>query len=363
MRLLALAERRSLRPEELLRRAELPIAIFTAAGGRVSYEDVDRLLGNIAVEAPPHELGLELAAVRDDEAYGVAGLVLLVSGTYRQGLIRSIDYQRLWGDGERFLISRDTGPLGVAFTHPGKSSLARAVFAECALAEVLAGARYLVDEGARPLRVEFAHAPLGDTAPLAKHFGVTPQFEQPQNRIVLSEELVDRPIHVLRDLLSSAIQTQCERALRALPEPLDFIGRVRAALRESLDENPVSTSLSQLSQRLRTSSRSLQRSLRLEGKSFQELIDEERRAIAEEMLERGAPLKEAALRVGYADPSALARARRRWTLRPAQAESNRATTSSKRGATMSGAPEGPARNGQSSQRWVENTNAERTPKA
>jgi AraC-like DNA-binding protein len=67
-----------------------------------------------------------------------------------------------------------------------------------------------------------------------------------------------------------------------------------------------------VAQALRMSSRTLQLRLRREGTSFAELIDAERRRVAEELERLGTPAKEIAFRLRFQDPSALIRARRRW---------------------------------------------------
>lgn len=144
-----------------------------------------------------------------------------------------------------------------------------------------------------------------------------PRFEQRESAIELDEGLVDRPFHFLREVVRCALEEQCQRALGALPEGAlgsgaALLERARAALAERIEERPT---LAALAARLRMSTRSLQRALMREGTSFSELLDAERRRRSAELLEHGAVLKEAALRVGYADPSALTRARRRWRSR------------------------------------------------
>jgi AraC-like DNA-binding protein len=309
-RALRLLEQRGLEPLSSLAHAAIDPAVLTNPSARIGYGAVDALIEHIATRVPRAELGLALAQVEDDRSYGALGLLLLASSSYRQGLALSFGYQRLWGDGERFTLSRQGTACRVRFRHPGYSELARAVLSECALAEVLLGARRLVAPAAVALSLELSHAPLGDVAPLSEYFGVAPRFGAAECAITLAGDVVDRPLSMLRDVLARSFEEQCRRALGALPERTALLERARSAVRERLDRAP---SLSDVAARLRMSARTLQRSLAREGTSFQQLVDDERRARAEQLLEQGAALKEAALRVGYSDPSALARARKRWT--------------------------------------------------
>jgi AraC-like DNA-binding protein len=309
LRLVKLLENREVAAEPLLARVGLTKLELEQREARVPYATADALLELAAAELGADGLGLELALTRIDESYGAAGLLLVTGSTFRSGLARSLAYQRLWGDGERFALLPAGSDWAVRFRHPGSSELASAVTAECALTEVVEGLRALVDADAAPLAVELAHAPLGPSHVLAERFGVVPRFEQPVCRVVIAAELMDRPMHALRDLLGDALERQAARALSLLP--------ARASLRERLvpllaGEAGVKRGLDEVARSLRMSPRTLQRRLGSEGTRFQELLDRERERLATELERLGVPTKEAAFRLGFQDPSALSRAKRRW---------------------------------------------------
>jgi AraC-like DNA-binding protein len=77
-------------------------------------------------------------------------------------------------------------------------------------------------------------------------------------------------------------------------------------------EEGLARSLADVAAALRVSPRTLQRRLRQEHTSFERLVDDARRAHALSLEALGTPAKEIAFRLGFQDPSALARARRRW---------------------------------------------------
>lgn len=309
LRVVKLLEARGVAPEPLLARVGLTKLELEHREARVPYAIADELLEHAAAELGADGLGIELALTRIDESYGAAGLLLVTGSSFRNGLARSLGYQRLWGDGERFALLPAGGDWSVRFRHPGASQLAAAVTAECALAEVVEGLRALVDSDAVPLAVDLRHAPLGPGRALAEHFGVAPRFEQPASRVVISAELMDRPMHALRDLLGDALERQAARALSLLPGRVSLSGRVASLL---AGEAGVKRSLEEVARSLRMSPRTLQRRLGLEGTRFQELLDRERNQLATELEQLGVPAKEAAFRLGFQDPSALSRAKRRW---------------------------------------------------
>jgi AraC-like DNA-binding protein len=309
LRLVELLEGRNADTDDLLGRAGTTRRELEQPGARIPYDVADRFLELAAAALGPTALGLELALTRRDESYGAAGLLLLTGATFRQGLARSLAYQRLWGDGERFALSPAGADWAVSFRHPGPSALAAGITAECALVEVLAGVRALVEPGAAPISVDFAHAPFGSHQRLSDHFGVAPRFEQPANRIVLAADLMDRPMHALRDVLGGALERQAARALSLLPRRLSIRDRVRPLISS---EEGLTRSLEDVASALRMSARTLQRRLQQEGTSFQELVDAERRERALALQHLGIPAKEVAFRLGFQDPSAFVRARRRW---------------------------------------------------
>jgi AraC-like DNA-binding protein len=275
LRLVKLLQARGVAVEPLLEGAHLSLAVLQATGARISYAAADQLLEAAAAKLGANGLGIELGLTGSDESYGAAGLLLVTGRTFRQGLSRSLGYQRLWGDGERFTLLSVGHDCAVRFRHPGPSRLAAAIVTECALVEVLEGVRALVDRDAVPLGVDLMHAPLGDTAVLAGHFGVPPHFEQPESRILLPARLVDRPMHVVRELLGAAFERQATRALALLP--------TRSAIRERVEpllvgEEGLARSLADVAAALRVSPRTLQRRLRQEHTSFEQLLDDARRA-------------------------------------------------------------------------------------
>jgi AraC-like DNA-binding protein len=309
LRLVKLLQARGVAVEPLLEGAHLSLAVLQATGARISYAAADQLLEAAAAKLGANGLGIELGLTGSDESYGAAGLLLVTGRTFRQGLSRSLGYQRLWGDGERFTLLSVGQDCAVRFRHPGPSRLAAAIVTECALVEVLEGVRALVDRDAIPLGVDLMHAPLGDTVVLAGHFGVAPRFEQPESRILLPARLVDRPMHAVRELLGAAFERQAARALARLP--------TRSAIRERVEpllvgEEGLARSLADVAAALRVSPRTLQRRLRQEHTSFEQLLDDARRAQSLSLEILGTPAKEIAFRLGFQDPSALSRARRRW---------------------------------------------------
>jgi AraC-like DNA-binding protein len=97
-----------------------------------------------------------------------------------------------------------------------------------------------------------------------------------------------------------------------VPETETLSDRVRALVVNATKGGD--PSLAAIAARLRVHPRVLQRRLRREGTSHQQILDEVRRRVAAELMERSdMAICEVAYLLGYADPSAFHRAFKRWT--------------------------------------------------
>ncbi|AUX38495.1 MULTISPECIES: AraC family transcriptional regulator ligand-binding domain-containing protein [Sorangium] len=278
---------------------------------RVPYAALDRAIEAAASRVGAAGLGPALARVRDEETYGVAALLLLAGPSFRDGLARAVAYQRVWGDGERFALSALRGGLAVRFEHPGRSALARAVLAECALVEIVDAVRLLTGRPAEGHAARLRHDRLGPDDALRAALGVAPAYGCAESALVLPAEVAGRPVAAPPELLGRALERIARTAVAALPASASLADRIASMLRAELDV--AAPRLESVARRLHMSARTLQRRLQREGTSFQDLVDRERRARALDLIDRGASAKEAALLVGFAEPGSLARARKRWS--------------------------------------------------
>lgn len=292
-------------------RAKISIEEATSEHSRIPYGVADALVEQCVAELGPAGFACSLSDVFDENTYDVAGLVLMSSPTLGDGLTRAFAYQRLWGDGERFSFQRDREGGVVTFRHPGESVIARALLAELAFVETMNAARLLVDADARPVAVRFIHMPVAlDDGSLVRRLGIEPSYGAKRNELVLDERLLSAPIRVPDGTLSFLHEALARRAVASLPESASLRERVRSLV----SDNPhaLAFGVEDVARRLRVPTRTLQRKLACEGTSFSDLIDGVRRTRVRELELSHVAEKEIAFLVGFADPSALTRARARW---------------------------------------------------
>jgi AraC-like DNA-binding protein len=160
--------------------------------------------------------------------------------------------------------------------------------------------------------VHVRHAAPAHWATYETIFGVPVHFASGRNAILLDPayeftELVPGPAHVTRVLAQHA-----DAQLVALAQQHSCRGRLEAELRAVLPTGEVS--ITQMARRLAMSRQTLYRRLKAEGVTYERVLEALRCEIATAALRDGAvSVREAALRVGFAESAAFSRAFKRWT--------------------------------------------------
>ncbi len=182
LRAIRVARRHGLDAHYLGRRAGVDVAALELdPDGRIRLASSDALLELVAdVLGPAVPLGIELALEQDPEAYGIPGLLLCASPSYGEGLRRALRYQRLWGDGERFHLHEGSGGIVIRYEPVGPARLAHQIAAECALAEIVLGAR-LVTGACVAAAARLRHSAPARAPALERYFGRMPTFEAAAN--------------------------------------------------------------------------------------------------------------------------------------------------------------------------------------
>lgn len=163
---------------------------------------------------------------------------------------------------------------------------------------------------ASAIEVRFAHAAPADTREHARILGPHVRFGARASEIVLSRELVSLPLRTANPELAPILERE-EARLRLRPDA-PVTQRVRGAIEQGLRDGRVD--LEAVAKRLGMGPRTVQRLLQRDGTSFAEVLDAFRREAALRAVEEGATaLSELAYSLGFAQPSALYRAFKRWT--------------------------------------------------
>ena len=256
--------------------------------------------------------GLHLAQdVENETHYDVGVLALMASETLGAALHRLGKNARFWGDGQRLKFEVVEQGLRIRSMMPGPMDAFARHSHECALAEVVLGARKLCGSLVCPVVVRFRHQPSARLDEYQNVFECPIEFEAAHNELIFAQGTLATPMAHANAAFLSVFQRQLDDALARLPPRARTSDAVRAVAASALRQGGMD--LAKMARMLSMSERTLQRRLQAEGTSYFEIVDSARHEMALAYLARGVPLAEIADLLGYSDGVAFHHAFKRWT--------------------------------------------------
>jgi AraC-like DNA-binding protein len=307
---LRLAAQQGVPVEALCREVGLHPADLEDPEVRIPYTVLDTLLERAVSLTGDENLGLHLARMTEVDPDDAAGLVILTSATLKESMERGCRYQRVWGDGERFLVEQTPRGVRMRFTPVGPWRPAHRLLAEISLAQLVLGVRFFTGAQVSPLLVRFAFPEPPDVREHQALFECPLVFGAPVNDAEFSHEDAERPFIHADALLSAMFERQAQRVIAKLPVDTSLSGRVREQVRRTLAGGDFSAEA--VARALHLPQRTLQRKLAEEGQSYAGLLEAVRRELSEDYLRRRLSIAEVSFLLGYAEPAAFHRAFKRW---------------------------------------------------
>jgi AraC-like DNA-binding protein len=167
--------------------------------------------------------------------------------------------------------------------------------------------------GWAPIEVRFPHPRPARAAALEEHFRCPLYFDAATFELHVGREDAALPLVRRNPQLHTLLLGLAAGEIARLPEaPDSVVVAARAALREGLSQRQVS--LEAVADQLKMTVRTFQRRLDDEGVDYRTLVDDERRALATQLLsESTRTVSEVASMLGFGNVTSLHRAVRRWT--------------------------------------------------
>lgn len=281
-----------------------PYRLVHATQARQYYENV------VALD-PTGGLGLEIGWTTNLTDRGVFGLQQLASRTAHQAVMGSHSHRYVFN----LLLEWDLEVVGDSLINtlstdepPGAL---RMFLLERGMGTLQAGAEDLIGPHARPTRVLLDYPAPAHVGKYEETFRCPLHFGQERCQL-----------HYAADYLATALPTHDPRAhdlmdalqaslVRKLESRGDVVHDVIMALRRRPGVFP---SLERVADGLGMSSRTLRRKLGQSDVTYQQLLDDERRRVAEEYLARsGASIQQVAALCGFQDAQNFSQAFKRWT--------------------------------------------------
>ncbi len=211
------------------------------------------------------------------------------------------NYTVVPGEGSAFMALRpdEETRLGLRMTN------------ELAVAAATALSREVCVQDFAPVSVLFSHEQPEDLSAEKAHFRCPVHYGADRDGLEISDELLRAGNRLGDARISEFFDSHLEQQLAQYSGDARLEERVRVQITQALSEG--APKISDVSERLGMSSRTLQRRLAAKGHVYQDLVDSARRDLAEKLLRSSDfALAEIAFLTGYAEQSTFTRAFKRW---------------------------------------------------
>lgn len=242
--------------------------------------------------------------------YGIWSFALLSSRTGREAAHLGLRYLDLTYAFHGMRLEEYAEETHLLFDDSGVPEDLRSFLLERDLAGMLCVQRVLTNQSNVLKRLDLRLAEPADVSLYQQELGFLPHFAQADNRLVIDNHWLDRPLPGANPQMVAQCEAQCQELLDKRRHRAGLAGQIRTLLLSRPGHLP---SMEQMATSLHMSSRTLRRRLESEGSSFRQLLEEVRQALAEELLATGGlTLEEIAERLGYGEVSNFIHAFKRW---------------------------------------------------
>lgn len=280
----------------------------------VPIEDYFLLLETIAEsEFPDLRFHMKTCQSMRCDEFGLFGFAFKSAPTLRHGFRRIWRYITLHNQVSLFSAEDLGNDFCWSMQAPAVNRLGSHLSNEAAMATTLTLCRETTHPDLRPKKVQFAHERAGSIDAVVAHFGQVPEFGAPADAMVFDREQVDQPCNVGDEAIWNYMLSHLDQSLASTQaQDKGFEEEVIEEIAKLLSGGV--PQLSEVSQNLGLSIRTLQRRLNDRGKTFQVLVDEARQKLALNLVATSVySLAEVAFLTGFSEQSAFSRAFKRWS--------------------------------------------------
>jgi AraC-like DNA-binding protein len=296
----------------LLENTGLTEAMLVSPDARISYAQFAVLTSNAIRLTNNTGLGFDAGANVRLPNLGILGLAIMSSPTVGAALDVALRHYRAIAP----LFDLETRVEGDVAYFTVREAIPLAPFAAFSTEFLLSAfdrqGRSFLGRALPILKVRLGYAEPDHLARYADLYANVPlAFDQNLTEVSFDAALLAAPNAEADPLTAKVAEQYCVQEAPATLPSTGLLAQVRRQLSAAAGRPP---SLTELSRSLRTSSRSLRRFLQSMGTSYQTLIDESRRARAEEWVRSThMTIEQVSGRLGFSDVRSFRRAFKRWT--------------------------------------------------
>jgi AraC-like DNA-binding protein len=298
-----LAQDVGIRLADCLRSTGITIHQLNDNNAEVSAQQELCLIANI-IQAQGyyrHDFGLEAGKRYHLSSYGIWGFALISSPTLREAIRLGLRYVDLTFAFHQVQLEESADAARLILNDSAIPAFYRAFLVDRDMSAIMTMVEDLFNTHTPLLEVTFTYPAPADLSPYQQRFGLTPLFNQAENSVKFSGQLLDLTIPQSNPAITQMCESQCKALLTRRQQRSGVAAKVRDILLTQPQHIP---DMEVVAARLCMSSRTLRRHLLAEGVSYRLLVDEVRMALAEELLTlRGITVEQISVRLGYSEVS------------------------------------------------------------
>lgn len=256
-------------------------------------------------------IGLHIAEKMPVYKGQVLQYLFLSSPTFGDGLVRSLNYQRLLSDATLATFEMLEGEASIKVSSASEKVKDLRHLSEAVAFGLVRFFRYVTDDKFTLNKVHFTHHVEGDVSEHERIYGCEVSFGQPDNRLFFSADILEIPsLHAEPELLHLHEKLASEHVAKL--ERQDVVARVNRVIGEILETGQVN--LEQVAAKLDIKPRTLRTRLAEANTNFNQLLADYRCNLAKRLLANtDETIDEIVYLTGFSEPSTFYRAFKRWT--------------------------------------------------
>ena len=297
-------------PDPIFRKLYLDPKLAENPYARIPYAKVEALWLEIIGAIDDPYIGLKAAELWHPSSSGSLGYAWLASSSLRTAFARVVRYLRVVTEGMQCRIEEKKGEF--SFIHSfHEDSLNIPEHADAILATLATLCRINYGQNLNPVAVSFTHPAPIDTGDYFALFRCPVNFDASDNRIILSQEVVDKRLPSSHPQLAQLNDQIMIEYLAKLDDD-NIIERVKVAILDQLPSGQVTDN--SVADALYMARRTFHRRLQQENTTFRSVLNEVRQELASQYIQDSSlSLNEISFLLGFAEISSFSRAFKRWT--------------------------------------------------
>jgi len=308
--ILAAAQSLGVEPDAILKELHLSLDLDANQPAYLSLDQTQDIWAKAEEKSGHDFFGLLMGQRVRPSYFHAVGYVAMTSVNLLQAYENFRAYMPLISEGGELSMSYEQDNVWIRYTpQPDNKPFSRHQH-ESIMALLLEFSRWLLgDDSMVPLKVMFPHGTAADMTFYQSVFSVIPKFNQPYTAIQFPKAFLQRPLKESDAGLHALHKAHADQMLAA---------HGNTSWRAKVIHCIVASAHFQLSRenvadKLNVSTRTLQRRLQEEDTSFLDILDEQRKQKAKELIfHTHKSLKEVALELGFSESSTFYRACHRW---------------------------------------------------